>query len=150
MRIQTIAAFAVSVAVAAGCGGDDGDGGDEKGAATTAPKSEPQFTAKELRACLEREGAQVAGGGGLSGQGIQGRIPLIAVGSGGLESATNLLVFPSPDAARSFVEDPPPAASFVTVVSRTGNVVKARSEQQSGEPPPSRDEAAIDRCLAKR
>lgn len=143
MRFQTVATLAGIAALGAGCGGG---GTDSKGPGKV--KSEPQISLNELRACLKREGVPSVGKGGLSGKGIRGTIPLLAVGTD-LATATDLLVLESADAAKRFIKHPPPAASFITPISRKGNVIKARTSQRPGAPspePPAED-AAIDRCL---
>lgn len=112
-------------------------------------KSEPQISLNELRACLERARVPIGGKGQLSGKGIRGEIPLIVIGTD-LQRATNLLVLESADAAKRFIKDPPPAASFITVISRKGNVIKARASQPAGAPSPGlppKVDAAIDGCL---
>jgi hypothetical protein len=149
MRFSTVATLVASAAIAAGCGGDDSSEGNGSGATESEPKEEIQISEAELRECLKKEGTPDFGGGGLSGKGVEGKIPLVIVGTN-LQTATNLLVFPDADAAQSFVDDPPPAASFITVIGRTGNIVRAQASQPTGDPaaPPAKVEAAIDTCLS--
>jgi len=111
--------------------------------------SEPQISLNELRACLKQAKVRTVGKGALSGKGIRGEIPLLAIGTD-LQTATNLLVLESADAAKRFVEHPPPAASFITVITRKGNVITAQASQPAGAPSPElppKEDAAIDRCL---
>ena len=140
MRFTALATLAGVAAIAAGCGGNA-----KPGKGSPKVKAEPQIGVNELRACLTRAKVPVVGKGGLSGKGISGRIPLISIGAS-LDKSTDLLVFNSVDAAKQFMAHPPPAASLVKPIARTGNVVKARSSP-SGAPSTSED-AAIDRCLA--
>jgi hypothetical protein len=146
-----VAVALAAAALAAGCGGDDSDDGGSggNGGEAAESKGEPQVGLKELRACLKRAKVPIAGGGRLAGEGITGEIPLLAVGGGGLQDSINLLVFESPDAARQFEQNPPAAASLLTVTGRTGNVIKASSPPAAGQAAPKASEAdaAIDRCV---
>ena len=141
VRIAALATLAGVAAIAAGCGG-----GTKHGSTNTSStvKPEPQISLTQLRACLTRAKVPLAGSGGFSGKGVSGRIPLISVGAS-LDKSTDLLVFPSVSAATQFMAHPPPAASLVEPIARTGNVVKARSS--TGGAPSTSENTAIDRCL---
>ena len=149
MRSGVVVTALASLALLAGCGGDGGDGTKQTGGGAES-RPEPEVTLAELRACLVRKRVPIVGRGQLSGKGVDEKIPMLIVGKGDLTTATSLLVFPTAEAAKSFLADPPPAGNLVDPVGRTGNVVKARSSSATGSPAPIQDEAAIDSCIDRR